>query len=237
MYLSLLALNPRNRDVQKALKHPYVLHCTLMNAFPEGGVHQPRIREDANGVLFRLDEDAYTHLPTVLVQSRIVPDWAGVWSECDARQQPFMLRPVQVKCFQFEPNRGQQLAFRLRANPTKRLSAGKGNKGKRIGIYDVDQQLAWLARKGEQSGFKLLNVQTSRDEKIALAEAIPAKPRPGEVLQEEAPSQKHKLEMMSVQFDGILQVTDPERFLAAVHGGIGSGKAFGFGLLSVAPVR
>jgi CRISPR system Cascade subunit CasE len=37
-----------------------------------------------------------------------------------------------------------------------------------------------------------------------------------------------------VLFNGTLAVTDPERFRAALATGIGSGKAYGFGLLSVA---
>jgi CRISPR-associated protein Cas6/Cse3/CasE subtype I-E len=43
--------------------------------------------------------------------------------------------------------------------------------------------------------------------------------------------------LSSVRYDGILTVTDPEQFQAAVVQGIGSAKGFGFGLLSVAPLR
>jgi CRISPR system Cascade subunit CasE len=39
----------------------------------------------------------------------------------------------------------------------------------------------------------------------------------------------------NVLFDGRLQVTDAEVFRRTLTQGIGSGKAFGFGLLSVAP--
>jgi CRISPR system Cascade subunit CasE len=38
-----------------------------------------------------------------------------------------------------------------------------------------------------------------------------------------------------VVFEGRLRVTDAEAFRRALAAGIGSGKAFGFGLLSVAP--
>jgi hypothetical protein len=37
-----------------------------------------------------------------------------------------------------------------------------------------------------------------------------------------------------VRFDGVLVVTDPALFRETVANGIGSGKAFGFGLLSLA---
>ena len=40
-----------------------------------------------------------------------------------------------------------------------------------------------------------------------------------------------------VQFRGILEVTDPERFIETYHSGIGSAKSFGFGLLLLAPIN
>jgi CRISPR system Cascade subunit CasE len=42
--------------------------------------------------------------------------------------------------------------------------------------------------------------------------------------------------MLGVLFEGTLEITDPQQFLnRSIAAGIGSGKAFGFGLLSVAP--
>jgi len=41
--------------------------------------------------------------------------------------------------------------------------------------------------------------------------------------------------LRSVLYNGLLEVTDPDLFHRALIRGIGSGKAFGFGLLSVAP--
>jgi CRISPR-associated protein, Cse3 family len=38
----------------------------------------------------------------------------------------------------------------------------------------------------------------------------------------------------AVLFTGYLKVTDADRFRTALEHGIGSGKAFGFGLLSIA---
>jgi len=38
-----------------------------------------------------------------------------------------------------------------------------------------------------------------------------------------------------VQFDGVLQVINADDFVKTIARGIGSGKGFGFGLLSLAP--
>ena len=48
-------------------------------------------------------------------------------------------------------------------------------------------------------------------------------------------NKKHETHFLAVQFDGVLQVTDPDKLVAAVETGIGSAKGFGFGLLSLAP--
>ena len=43
--------------------------------------------------------------------------------------------------------------------------------------------------------------------------------------------------LRSVLFEGLLQVTDPDAFRQTLIRGIGSGKSFGFGLLSIAPAN
>lgn len=48
---------------------------------------------------------------------------------------------------------------------------------------------------------------------------------------------KPNLTFGAVLFEGVLRVTDAAAFRAALERGIGSGKAYGFGLLSVAPAR
>jgi CRISPR system Cascade subunit CasE len=44
----------------------------------------------------------------------------------------------------------------------------------------------------------------------------------------------HRLKLWCIQFDGLLKVDDPVLLAKAVQAGIGSGKGFGFGLLSLA---
>jgi CRISPR system Cascade subunit CasE len=217
MYLSRLILNPRSRRVQRELAEPYQMHRSLMKAFPD------HLAPGEERVLFRVDEHPRLGL-MLLVQSWDVPDWSWLAEE-GARGY---LLPVAepnpaVKPFDLRLAVGHTLSFRLRANPTKRLSTGKDNTGKRVGIYDEEEQLAWLARKGEQHGFRVLQAQVSRDGKIKDDDAIHREDR------------THKLELLSVQFNGQLQVTDPDKLVSAVQTGIGSGKGFGFGLLSLAP--
>jgi CRISPR-associated protein Cas6/Cse3/CasE subtype I-E len=45
---------------------------------------------------------------------------------------------------------------------------------------------------------------------------------------------ERRIQLLSVQFNGVLQVKDPERLIGAIHSGFGSAKGLGFGLLSLA---
>jgi len=221
MYLSQLILNPRSRRVQRELADPYQMHRSIMRAFPDGLV------KGKERVLFRVDEHPRLGAPALLVQSLVRPDWS--WLAEGPGTSGYLLADVQdnpgVKPFALTLKAVQVLAFRLRANPTRRLSAGQGNKGKRVGIYGEEEQMRWLSRKGKQHGFRVLQVRLSGQARIKKHKAIHRQ------------GQAHDLELLSVQFDGLLQVTDPPRLVRAVESGIGSGKGFGFGLLSLASAR
>jgi CRISPR system Cascade subunit CasE len=215
MYLSRLILNPRNRRVQKEVADPYQMHRSLMNAFPDD------LEPGAERVLFRLESHPRTGGLTLLVQSWTLPDWSWL-AEPNAHNY---LLPVSepnpaVKSFDLDLDPGQVLAFRLRANPTVKRKFESGDH-KRVGLYGEEKQIEWLKRKGERGGFRLLSARTSHQDVIR-----------GRIHRNK---RTHKLQMLSVQFDGLLQVADPDRMRESVQQGIGSGKALGFGLLSLAP--
>ena len=190
-------------------------------------VHVPR-KENA-GFLFRIDPHAGGGVG-ILVQSIVKPDWDYAFH--NARyliSDTPMLKPFNPK---FEMN--QSLEFRLVANPTmkfdtltkkERMKYTKeefkkieGRNGKRLPV-PACQLYDWLSRKAAVAGFSItkdsINIQTGyiyiqkRDEKMKR--------------------------LRSVRYDGILKVINPDSFEKTLSAGIGPAKAFGFGLLSVAP--
>ena len=214
MYLSRLTLNPHNRRVQKEIAAPYEMHRSLMRAFPD------ELEKELERVLFRLETEPHSGALTLLVQSQMLPDWSWL-AEPGVRGY---LLPVNepnpaVKPFDLNLAPGQVLAFRLRANPTVKRRFNEQNH-KRVGLCREEDQIDWLKRKGEQNGFRLLSARTSHQDTVT-----------GTIRRN---SQKHDLQLLSVQFDGLLQVVDPDRLRQAVYNGIGSGKGLGFGLLSLA---
>lgn len=115
-------------------------------------------------------------------------------------------------------------AFQLCANPTKKIASkadGTVTKnGRRVPLGKREELVDWIRRKGEQGGF-WVNEATLRTFSRGR-EYFVKKGRPG----------LHS----AVEFQGVLAVTDPARFHETFTRGIGTAKAFGFGLLVIAPI-
>lgn len=228
IFLSQLVLNPKDRDARRDLSDVHEMHRSVMRAFPQADAGAARERY---GVLFRVEVERDGTL-SVLVQSREQPDWT--------RPSPTYLQAFPETKSVDEPyaalESGQALLFRLRANPTRRLVIREGSererrKGKRVDIRGEEQQLEWLRRKGQIGGFELVDVRARGG--IPAVDARPG----GMVTGHRDTDSKQKLSFGSVLFEGMLRVTDPALFRHALETGIGSGKAYGFGLLSIAPAR
>jgi CRISPR system Cascade subunit CasE len=233
MYLSKLQLDPRSRTARQWLHDCYAVHRGMMAAFPDADTKEARA---ALGVLFRVDvrRDGPA---AVLVQSRAKPDW----SRLPAGTVTIVDGPKHVAPAYDGLQAGQQLRFRLRANPTRRVSkwAAKpdsdrgeqeANVGKRVEIRHEADRIAWLERRGRAfDGFELIRVRAHpghSDDTVAATRVDPGAP---------LISRPRRLTLGAALFEGVLRITDAERFRHAVAEGIGPGKAFGCGLLSVAP--
>lgn len=157
-------------------------------------------------VLYRVEQAQRKPYATILVQSQTLPDWAGANHLSDPR---YLCNVPAVRGVEPQFSKGQRLPFRLQANPTVKRD------GKRHAIYADDELSRWLQRKGEAHGFAVdaLDVRSGKLGKLH--------------------GKGRKQTWHIVQFDGFLQISDPEPFVSALRDGIGSAKAFGCGLLSV----
>lgn len=223
MYLSRLILNPVNPDVQKDIADCHSLHRTILRTFPVVLDKTVKAREHF-GVQFRVDTPKDGRL-VLYVQSSTQPNWSllksGYLSSSDMPNPA--CRPVDTAFNAI--SRGMQLAFTLKANPTKkigtslkedRLNGEKRSNGKRVFINTREAQMDWFNRKAQESGFIVLSVS------LRECTAWGSKQKQG------------NLRFDGVIFQGYLHVTDTELFKKALRNGVGPGKAYGFGLLSVA---
>lgn len=190
---------------KRGLRNTYDWHQAAWKAFP-GRDGQPR------DFLTRLDERADGfRLLIVSPESPTRPDWCP--AEC------WQSKPIPPAYFT-----KRRYAFQLCANPTKKITKLKPDgsptkNGKRVPLRTREELVAWMHRKGEHGGF------------VTEEAALRTIPRGREYFQK---SDQHGLHS-AVEFQGVLTVIDPAKFHETFTRGLGSAKAFGFGLLVIAP--
>jgi CRISPR system Cascade subunit CasE len=210
-----------------------------------GDVHQPR--SDENGFLFRIDprpgNDPRTGQhdsgegvaigprpdanPVILVLSAKEPNWDYAFQNADY----LLAAPHKAREWEFSPKLDELLQFRLKANTIRKMASGPF-KGKRVFVgRDKAALLDWLWRKGEAHGFEPVFEKQGKEEwdphwRIETGLLRAWREKNGE--------EKEDMSFAFATFDGVLRVKDPKPFMDAVRSGIGPGKAFGFGLLSLA---
>ncbi len=164
-------------------------------------------RADWN-VLFRHEPDS----DVILVQSSIEPDWSRLQQGYLAKSttKPFAPDASQL-------NAGRVVQFRLKANPSKR----DHETGKTIGLFHQHDQLAWLERRASQHGFTLHSVDTIPTPNVFGVKGKATSP----------------IRIVTVLYQGVIQVTEPDLFSTAIRQGIGRGRSYGCGLLSIARLQ
>jgi CRISPR system Cascade subunit CasE len=234
VYLSRLFLDNRNRQVRRDLADCHQLHRTILQAF--GDVPNGTTARTYFDLLFRAEAIAdRPELTRLLVQSTTAPDWSHIKQGYLGEAPDNTANPSQ-RTLDADYKRitvGMPLIFRLRANPTKRISDRTPGRtdplvGKRVELLREADQIEWIQRKGQIHGFRVLETYTSPDVpdvRITRGEKTHGR-KPGKYLS-----------FGAITFNGRLEVTDADGFRAALIQGIGSGRAFGFGLLSIAEIR
>jgi CRISPR system Cascade subunit CasE len=230
-YLSRLILNPKCKDVQSDLADCQKLHCRVMYAFPKLDPGEEKKARERLGVLYRVDYNKRQGTVTLLVQSQEEPLWSllpenYLQKDLDSLPNP-VFKPISE--YYFSIKNADRFCFRLRANPTRRISEKctterSGKAGKRVELYREDDQIQWLRRKSETAGFRILDLRLN--ENVLNLRASP---------ETKTFSRAKQLTFGSVLFEGELEITNAEDFQKALTGGLGTGKAYGFGLLSIAP--
>ena len=120
---------------------------------------------------------------------------------------------------------GEIFRFRLAANPTVSLASPKNGDGEkpRGRVYahiTTEYQRGWLLQKAERHGFHL------------ETDAFDVTESRWRIFRKGA-ERKKRITLLSVTYEGVLQVTDANIFRETLTCGIGRGKAYGMGLLTV----
>lgn len=178
--------------------------------------------------LYRREADSWPAYTVVSAREPEDPD--GIWN-------------IQTKPYDPKLPAGSVLAFALRANPVLRRKdeAGKtvrhdvvmdAKRRERLNHSAPDRGISrqeivqragtqWLTARAEQLGFALSDGEVLVD---GYAQHELRKGRTGPPIR-----------FSTLDFRGLLRVSDPDRFLKTLFRGIGPSKAFGCGLMLVRP--
>ncbi|MDF3292364.1 type I-E CRISPR-associated protein Cas6/Cse3/CasE [Streptomyces silvisoli] len=209
-YLARIRLNPYSKDVQRDLRYATEMHKTLMRLVPDNVGDTPR---QDTGLLYRLDDNE--HESVLLVQAAI---------PLTPHRLPSGYGTVDVKSLapMFAALRKDlTVRYRITVSPVKRERLPleqKNQRGKVIPLTGA-QADQWWTRRASEAGLHLHS---------STATSL----RPASSRRNDTHPIKHQL----IRYDGTATITDPQALTAAVLDGIGRGKSYGAGLLSLAPV-
>ncbi|MFD9483383.1 type I-E CRISPR-associated protein Cas6/Cse3/CasE [Streptomyces sp. NPDC059991] len=238
MHLTRAYLNPRRKGAIKLIANPRALHALISGCFPDQPAPAPG--DAPSRVLWRLDTDD-PRRPTLWIVSPTRPDLTQLvedagWPAAETPQW-------QSKPYTPLLNRltaGQRYAFRLTASPTYRLPpASHKERGRRVPHTTAHHQLAWLTERTHQHGFTIPPARHSGD--IGPAGETPLQLQ----LHTRAKGTFHKpdhngkpthVTLTTVTYEGALDVTNPEALRTLLTTGLGQGRAYGCGLLTLAPM-
>ncbi|MGL5864770.1 MAG: type I-E CRISPR-associated protein Cas6/Cse3/CasE [Dermatophilaceae bacterium] len=235
-HLSKIPLNPLRRGSQRLVANPHRMHAAVL-----GGIGVQPVSER---VLWRVDEAPHRHDLLVLTQSR--PSWQHLveqagWPGADGSDA--VVRDISPVLDLLAP--GRQFSFRVRANPVsslrrperptaaqeRALARPDRRRGVRVGHRTASHQLGWFTDRASPDrhpwGFVLRQPESETTGSARLVE------RRRERFSK-APGGS-PVTIDTATFEGVLTVVDAERFRDVLLGGLGGAKAYGCGLLTVAP--
>lgn len=216
-YLTRVDLNPRRRGTPRLLSSPHRIHGAVAACFPPS--------EFPSRPLWRVDQ--LTEATVLYILSDTPPDPTSVveeygwplaqgWRTKDYRG---VLDAVQ---------HGRRFAFRLTANPVHNIRLpskdgdGEGGRTRRVAHVTATQQLAWLLSHTERWGFDAGDIEFPA---VRVVDRRTVRfDRRG-----------HPVTLGVATFEGVLAVTDAAVLRERLVEGIGHAKAYGCGLLTLAP--
>lgn len=205
MYLSRAELDPTRRSTMIALTSPQKFHGAVENSF--SGERRRRLwrLDSLNGKLY------------LLLLSEELPDLTGLCAQfgTGARAGNAPLRAAAGT-----GDLGQLLAVPSDGKPDTHPErpGGPAGAGCLKPCYLEAEQEQWLLEQAGKHGFALTEgaFQVTRKQTCHFRK-----------------NGKRPVTLLAVTYEGILQVTDPEAFREMLCQGIGRGKAYGLGLMTI----
>lgn len=247
-YLSKIRINPMRQAGRAMVENPQWVHAMIQQGVP----NQPVTER----TLWRWEHAANPYQPHLLVLSQSRPDWNHIVEQAgwpDAEGEHVATRDYQPIFGQLAI--GREFAFKLTANPVQstsnptkpspaqaeRLAKDPKKRGERLGHRTAAQQLDWLTKRCARHGFAVPDLALGTHPDPDQTEPVTAPDvrltaRDRLRFTKDGAGKTPLITLAIATFEGRLIVTDPELLRAALLGGIGPAKAYGCGLLTLAPL-
>ena len=217
MYLSRVKIDANNRRKLKELNHLGAYHAWVEDSFPE---EREKPKNERTRKLWRVDELRGEYYLIVLSEKK--PDFGklekyGVKNTAESKNYERLLDSIKP---------GMRARFKIELN-TVHSNAKNAEKGKRGRVVPVPHEKLgeFFFDRTEKNGFSV------NKNELAITNI-------GKKLfrrKKEDGEKETRVNLVSATSEGILTVTDEERFRETLVMGIGRKKAYGFGLLTIIP--
>lgn len=215
MYLTRMYLNGARRGARNLLGSPQRMHAAVMSAFPPDA----HTGDETGRVLWRVDRAPNT--TTLYVASPTKPDLTHVVEQAGWPSGADPWQTADLEPFLDRLRSGQQWVFRLTANPARSLR-NPGGRGIVRAHVTVSQQENWLRDRAKGWGFE--------------PESVSVNGRGHASFGRHTGGTSSKVTVATATYDGVLAVTDADLLRTALRAGVGRAKAYGCGLITLAPL-
>lgn len=223
MYLTRFQINPSRRGARKLLASPQALHAAVLAGFADPRDHT---RDDTR-TLWRLDNNTNNQV-MLYILSPGRPDLTHLVEQAGwPTTHTWQSRPYRALLDALD--KGQRWAFRLTANPARNVRlTDTAIETRRVGAVTVAHQTQWLVDRAERHGFTVdrqpdgqLNLIVHRRHTLTFTRNRSQPP----------------VTVVTATYDGVLTVEDPPQLRQTLTRGLGHARAYGCGLLTLAPVE
>ncbi|MEU7044729.1 type I-E CRISPR-associated protein Cas6/Cse3/CasE [Streptomyces varsoviensis] len=242
MYLTRFRINTARTEARRLLGSPHFMHGAVNMAFAT----PPPRQGQSPRVLWRLDHSP-SGRPDLFIVSPGKPDLTHLVEQVGwpTAEEPGWTTFAYAE-FLDTLKQGDTWGFRLTANPVHHIrkpGSAEGTPTKRTAHLTPKHQVRWLLERQEAAGFEITRKPDARrllpgadgdpgdEHEVIVHNRVPHQFRKRE------PVSRGDVRFVRVTFDGRLRVTDPDALRRTLTHGLGKAKAYGCGLMTLAPDR
>jgi CRISPR system Cascade subunit CasE len=231
MFLTRFRINTARREGREILGSPHRLHAAVSMSFPD------LLARDGSGprVLWRVDRNSAAEVVLFIV-SPGRPDLTHLVEQAGwpAASDTPGWQTYDYGSFLERLSEGSTWSFRLTANPVHSIRRKEGEPTKRTAHLTPRHQTAWLLARQTEAGFA---VAEKRPEQRLLehGDELQLVVRDKRDLRFAKAAEGRTVSLTTVTYDGRLTVTDPDVLRRTLTQGLGKAKAYGCGLMTLAP--